>query len=63
MSAMRKEKELNFCIDFHGAAVIDQNGNEIAITEEMVEHACNQLVDDHAMTPYLYKPAQKPKMT
>ncbi len=32
-----------FCIDFHGAAIIDENGNEIAITEEMVKQACQEI--------------------
>lgn len=45
--------EKNFCIDFHGAALIDKNGHEVAITEEMIEHACEELIDDHSMTPYL----------
>lgn len=31
------------CIDFHGAAIIDDNGVEIPITEEMVKHACQQV--------------------
>ena len=28
--------------DFHGAAIIDANGNEIPITEAMVQQACNE---------------------
>lgn len=32
-----------FCIDFHGAAIIDENGNEIAITEDMVKQACLEI--------------------
>jgi len=51
----KNEEEANFCIDFHGAAVIDQDGNEKAITEEMIEKACEELEDDHALTPYLTK--------
>ncbi len=30
-------------IDFHGAAVIDQNGQEIIITEEMIQDAFEKL--------------------
>ncbi len=29
--------------DFHGAAIIDANGREIPITEEMVQEACDKL--------------------
>ena len=29
--------------DFNGAAIIDENGIEVAITEEMVQSACDQL--------------------
>ncbi len=28
--------------DFNGAAIIDENGVEVAITEEMVQSACDQ---------------------
>lgn len=30
-------------IDFHGAAIIDEEGHEIPITEEMIKEACKQL--------------------
>ena len=30
-------------IDFHGAAVIDEDGNVTPITEEMVQKACAEL--------------------
>lgn len=30
-------------VDFHGAAVIDENGREIPITEEMIQKACAEL--------------------
>jgi len=30
-------------IDFHGAAIIDDNGREIPITEEMIQQACEDL--------------------
>ena len=29
--------------DFHGAAIIDDEGNEIPITEEMIKKACDDL--------------------
>jgi len=29
--------------DFNGAALIDENGNEIPITEEMIQNACEEL--------------------
>ena len=29
--------------DFHGAALIDDNGREIPITEDMVQHAISDL--------------------
>lgn len=47
------KNEKKFCIDFHGAAIINQDGQEIAITEEMVENACNQLMDCDFMAAYL----------
>jgi len=28
--------------DFHGAALIDEDGNEIPITEDMVQSACSE---------------------
>jgi len=31
--------------DFHGAAIIDKDGHEIPITEEMVKDACEDLED------------------
>ena len=31
--------------DFNGAAIIDENGVEIPITEEMVQTACDELDD------------------
>lgn len=30
-------------VDFHGAAIIDEQGREIPITESMVQKACKQL--------------------
>lgn len=30
-------------VDFHGAAVIDESGREIPITEEMIQKACAEL--------------------
>lgn len=32
--------------DFHGAAVIDENGNEIPITEDMVQEAFEELEEE-----------------
>ena len=33
----------NGVVDFHGAAIIDENGIEQPITEEMVQTACQKL--------------------
>jgi len=33
----------NCTADFHGAAIIDENGIERPITEEMVQEACQKL--------------------
>jgi len=30
-------------VDFHGAAIIDNEGREVPITEEMVKQACEEL--------------------
>ena len=30
----------------HGAAVIDENGTETPITEQMIQTACNKLIRD-----------------
>ena len=30
--------------DFHGAAIVDSEGNEIPITEEMIFKACVELI-------------------
>jgi len=58
----QKDQETkNFCIDFHGAAIIDPDGNETAITDEMIEKVCEELGDDHSMTPYLTKSSTKDK--
>ena len=46
----KNEKPMDHCIDFHGAAFINQDGEEIAITEEMVENACKQLIKDKSNT-------------
>ncbi len=32
--------------DFHGAAVIDNEGHEVPITEEMVQQACDDLEEN-----------------
>lgn len=36
--------------DFNGAAIIDDQGAEIPITEEMVQDACEELSDSEAQT-------------
>ncbi len=36
------------CIDFHGAAIIDENGREIPITENMVKQACEKIDPESA---------------
>ena len=36
----------NKTIDFHGAAIIDEKGREIPITEEMIQQACEDLDSD-----------------
>lgn len=55
----KDQKKANFCIDFHGAAIIDPDGHETAITEEMIEKVCEELEDDHSMTPYLSKSSKQ----
>jgi len=39
----RNDNESSF-IDFHGATVINTAGEEIPITEQMVQQACRQLI-------------------
>lgn len=41
----KKPEEQPEEVDFHGAAVIDENGREIPITEEMIQKACEELDD------------------
>lgn len=38
----------NYCTDFHGAAVIAQNGQEIMITDEMIDQAIHELINNTA---------------
>ena len=38
-------------IDFHGAAIVDQDGHEIPITEDMIQSACSDLEDASASLP------------
>ncbi len=33
-------------VDFHGAAIIDSEGHEVPITEEMVKKACDKLEEN-----------------
>lgn len=35
--------------DFNGAALIDENGNEIPITEDMVQDACQTLAEEKVL--------------
>lgn len=42
--------ETNQPPDFHGAAVIDEDGNEIPITEDMVQEAFEELEDEQSET-------------
>lgn len=37
--------------DFHGAALIDQDGKEVLITEEMVQDACHKLDEKEPSEP------------
>ena len=30
-------------VDFHGAAILDEDGNEVPITEDMIRNACRCL--------------------
>jgi hypothetical protein len=41
----------NYCIDYHGATFINRVGQEVAITEDMVEEACQQFLIDSPSTP------------
>lgn len=46
MSSQKPEQnteETSQEVDFHGAAVIDEKGREIPITEEMIQKACEEL--------------------
>lgn len=54
-SSKNNDKVTDHCIDFHGAAIINQDGREVAITEDMVNEACNKLMNDDDMTPYREK--------
>lgn len=42
-SSDQNNKTEDLEIDFHQAAVVNENGEEVAITEEMVQQACEQL--------------------
>lgn len=47
MTTTKEKNEQNMqedsTTDFHGAAIIDSEGHEIPITEEMVKQACEDL--------------------
>ena len=50
---MNKQKDTQSnetATDFHGAALIDDDGNETPITEDMVQEACTNIVDDSKST-------------
>lgn len=42
-SNQKKDNQEGESVDFHGAAVLDENGNEIEITESMVRKAIHDL--------------------
>ncbi len=47
-----KEKpEEEPAIDFHGAAILDENGEEIPITEDMIQEACEKLDKNWVLKP------------
>ncbi|MCV6603719.1 MAG: hypothetical protein OIF34_00325 [Porticoccaceae bacterium] len=39
-----QDKQSETATNFNGAAILDQNGCEVPITEEMVQGACHELV-------------------
>lgn len=41
-----KKKPEDTRADFHGAAIIDNEGHEVPITEKMVKQACDKLEDN-----------------
>jgi len=41
-----KNKVTEEPVDFHEAAIIDENGNEVKITEEMVRKAIHEIDED-----------------
>lgn len=43
MSEEQKDKKTEEEVDFHGAAIVDEKGNEIEITESMVRKAIHEL--------------------
>lgn len=47
MTTKKENSEQNMqddsTVDFHGAAIIDNEGHEVPITEEMVKQACEEL--------------------
>jgi hypothetical protein len=56
---MNKEKTNEQATDFHGAALIDEDGNEIPITEDMVQDACHTLEEDGLEDDKDTNPGQK----
>lgn len=45
-SAEKTSNEKTADIDFHGAAILNEDGSETPITEEMVRDACRELSPD-----------------
>jgi len=39
-----RNKNKSPLVDFHGATVINEAGEEIPITEQMIQYACRQLI-------------------
>ncbi|UTW45688.1 hypothetical protein KFE80_01865 [bacterium SCSIO 12696] len=40
------DNQISDATNFNGAAILDQNGKEVPITEEMVQGACHELATD-----------------
>jgi len=46
-----EEDKKDHCIDFHGATYFNNAGEEVEITEEMVENACQSVLDKTSRLP------------
>lgn len=49
--AVKQTEEQPPEVDFHGAAIIDEDGHEIPITEEMIQKACAELEEGEGSEP------------